>query len=106
MLSSHKENAMRRLLPVILPVLILISTATLPCQVKPAQVSTVLLEHGRQRGDEYFWLNNPKESAVIQHLRAENAYTDTVMGHTRPLQEKIYEELVSRIEQRYESLPT
>ncbi|MDX2045147.1 MAG: S9 family peptidase [Chitinophagaceae bacterium] len=63
-------------------------------------------EHGNTRTDDYFWLSNPADSNVINHLKSENAYTEATMKHTDGLQKKLYDELVARIEQKYESLPT
>ena len=63
-------------------------------------------EHGNTRTDDYYWLNNPKDTAVIPHLEAENAYTAAFMKPTEALQKKIYDELVARLDQKYESLPT
>ncbi len=62
-------------------------------------------EHGNTRVDDYFWLNNPKDSAVIDHLKEENGYVAAYMKHTEDLQKKIYDELVARIDQKQESLP-
>ncbi len=80
------------------------------CCSKPEQVETKkdpkeFVEHGNKRIDNYHWLSNPKDSAVIEHLKAENAYTEAMLKHTEGLQKKIYDELVARIEQKYESLP-
>ena len=72
---------------------------------KPKKVPFEFAEYGQKRTDDYYWLNNPADSAVIQHLRAENAYTETMLKHTEDLQKTIYDELVARIEQKYESLP-
>ncbi|MCU0381247.1 MAG: S9 family peptidase [Chitinophagaceae bacterium] len=65
----------------------------------------VFNEQGIQRTDPYFWLNNREDSNVINHLEAENAYMEAYMAHTVETQKKIYDELVARIEQKYESLP-
>jgi len=65
----------------------------------------VFVEHGKERTDDYDWLSNPKDSNVINHLHAENAYLKASLKHTEPLQEKLYDELVGRIEQKYTSLP-
>jgi oligopeptidase B len=66
----------------------------------------IFTEHGNERRDDYYWLSNPNDSNVIRHLHAENAYVNSYLEHTKPLQQKIYDELVGRIEQRYASLPT
>jgi len=65
----------------------------------------VFSEHGHQRTDDYYWLNNATDSNVITHLKEENAYVDAYMKHTQALQEKIYKELVDRIPGKDESLP-
>lgn len=62
-------------------------------------------EFGATREDPYYWLNDPTDPEVIRHLEAENAYCEQQLEHTRALQDKLYEELVARIEQKYESLP-
>ncbi len=63
-------------------------------------------EHGNTRIDDYFWMNDSKDSNVINHLKAENAYTEAFMKHTEGLQKKIYVELVARIDQKSSSVPT
>ncbi|MCX6137729.1 MAG: hypothetical protein NTV54_09575 [Ignavibacteriales bacterium] len=70
-----------------------------------AKIPKTFTEHGSSRTDDYFWLNNPRDTAVLSHLRAENAYVESMMKHTEALQKTIYDELVARIEQKYESLP-
>src|SRR5438034_11840462 len=45
-------------------------------------------EHGNTRTDDYFWMNDPKDSNVINHLKDENAYTAAYMKHTEGLQKK------------------
>ena len=66
----------------------------------------IFSEHGNTRTDDYYWLNNPNDTAVIPHLKAENAYTAAYLKPTDSLQKKIYNELVGRIEQKYQSLAT
>src|SRR5512135_509499 len=95
---------LHRMLLVLLPVLIVFGCGR-PEQVKTKKVPKEFVEFGHTRIDDYFWLNNPSDSAVIQHLREENAYTQAMMKHTDSLQGKIYGELIGRIEQKYESLP-
>src|SRR5438067_7831604 len=75
-------------------------------QPPPTKKDTkVFAEHGNQRTDDYFWLRNRSDSNVINHLKEENAYTEAYLKPTEDLQKKIYNELVGRIEQKYESLP-
>src|SRR6476659_2687918 len=65
----------------------------------------IFKEHGTARTDDYFWLNNPSDSNVINHLKEENLYVDAYMKHTEGLQKKIYDEIVARILGKYESRP-
>jgi oligopeptidase B len=62
--------------------------------------------HGESRIDEYFWLRNREDPAVLTHLEAENRYTDRVMRHTEGLQERLYQELRGRIKESDLSVPT
>ena len=95
-----------------IPLLLALSLCFLlfSCSPKPEQVRTKKItkefhEQGHTRVDDYSWLNNPKDSAVIVHLQKENAYVEAMMQHTEGLQKKIYDELVARIDQKYVSLP-
>lgn len=70
------------------------------------KIADTFREHGRERIDYYQWLSNREDTAVIHQLEAENNYVDRYLRHTAALQDTIYNELVSRIEQDYVSLPT
>jgi oligopeptidase B len=72
----------------------------------PKKQSKVFNEHGQQRVDDYYWLSDKKDSNVINHLNAENAYFEASMRSTEALQQKLYDELVARIPQRDVSLPS
>ncbi len=81
---------------------------TAPGAVKPPVAKKnpkVFNEQGNQRSDDYFWLSNSSDSTVINHLNAENAYTESMLKHTEKTQKAIYDELVARIDQQYASLP-
>lgn len=60
---------------------------------------------GDVRVDNYHWLRNRGDSAVIAYIEAENAYTDTVMAHTEALQEKLFQEIKGRIKETDLSVP-
>lgn len=64
-------------------------------------------EFGNTRVDNYFWLRDKKDPEVIKYLEAENVYAEEVMGHTKDLQNKLYEEMKGRIKEQDElgSLP-
>ena len=61
---------------------------------------------GKQRIDNYYWMKDKTNPKVIEYIKAENAYTDTVMASTRDLQQKIYDEILGRIKEDDESYPT
>lgn len=55
--------------------------------------------------DEYFWLRDKSNPAVISYLEAENAYTDAMTAHTKALQETLYGEMRTRIKEEDFSVP-
>lgn len=70
-------------------------TATQPPVAKIIpKIDTV---HGDIRVDNYFWLRDKSNPEVIAYLESENRYKDQVTAHTKPLQEKLYQEMVGRI---------
>ena len=61
--------------------------------------------HDDRRVDHYAWLRNKESAEVIDYLKAENAYTDAVLLPTEALQEKLYQEMLGRIQQTDLSVP-
>ena len=61
--------------------------------------------HGDRRPDDYHWLRDRDDPQVTAYLDAENTYADAVMEPLRPLQEKLYAEIVSRIQETDLSVP-
>jgi oligopeptidase B len=61
--------------------------------------------HGVTLVDDYFWLREKNNPAVMAHLKAEDAYTETVMKPTAALQEKLYNEMVSHIKETDRDVP-
>src|SRR5512143_1553558 len=61
--------------------------------------------HGDTRVDEYYWLRDREDPAVLRHLEAENAYTAAMMRHTEGLQQRLYREMVGRIQETDLSVP-
>src|SRR3546814_7481840 len=62
---------------------------------------------GATRDDDYYWLRDDdrKDKAMLAYLEAENAYADAVMAPLKPLQDRLYEEIVARIKQDDSSVP-
>ena len=63
---------------------------------KALKVRKVLTEYGKQRFDDYFWLNNPNDSAVIAHLNNENDYSAQMLSNTEGVQKELLNELTER----------
>jgi oligopeptidase B len=61
--------------------------------------------HGETLVDDYFWLREKTNPAVLAHLQAEDAYTMSVMKPTEQLQEKLYKEMLSHIKQTDTNVP-
>mgnify|MGYP002651477127 CR=1 FL=1 len=63
--------------------------------------------HGAERQDEYYWLRDDKRenAEMLGYLKAENAYVDALMAPLKPLEDKIYDEVVARIKQDDSSVP-
>ena len=73
-----------------------------PMAEKKSKITNI---HGEQLLDEFFWLREKTNPAVIAHLKAEEAYTDAVMKPTAALQEKLYNEMLSHIKQTDTDVP-
>ncbi len=71
-------------------------------RIKPPMASssayTVASPHG-ERSDPYYWLrdDNRTNPAVLAYLNAENAYHAQLLATAKPLEEKVYGEIVARL---------
>ena len=61
--------------------------------------------HGHRRSDPYRWLHDKDSARVLDHLRAENAYTETIMARTAALQDRLYREMLARIQETDMDVP-
>ncbi len=64
-----------------------------------------IVQHGDRRVDHYFWLRDRSDPDVIPYLEAENRYTEDAMASTKPLQERLYHEILGRIQETDLSVP-
>ena len=69
-----------------------------------------LTAHGDTRIDEYYWMNDyfkkgTDSTKVVDYLKAENAYLDTMMSGTKKFQEELFAEMKGRIKEKDESVP-
>ena len=60
-----------------------------------------------ERNDPYYWLRDDtrQNPDLLGYLQAENAYADAVLAPTKPLQDELFKEIVSRIKQDDASVP-
>ena len=81
------------------------------------KVAKELTANGNTRIDNYYWMKLSEEQRnavakdeqtqkVLNYLNAENDYLAAKLKHTEALQEKIYNEIIGRIKQTDESVPT
>ncbi|MGO1949311.1 MAG: S9 family peptidase [Mycobacteriaceae bacterium] len=61
--------------------------------------------HGREVVDDYEWLRDKDNSEVLAHLTAENAYTDAHTADIKPLEDAVFTEVKSRIQETDLSVP-
>ena len=61
--------------------------------------------HGTTIVDDYFWLREKTNPAVMAHLKAEDEYAQSMMKHTTALQERLYNEMLSHIKQTDKDVP-
>ena len=55
--------------------------------------------------DDYFWLREKTSPSVQSYLQAEDAFAESAMKHTKGLQEKLYNEMLSHIKQTDTNVP-
>jgi oligopeptidase B len=66
----------------------------------------VLEKHGDRRIDPYYWLREKDNPEVVAYLEAENSYTDAVTAPTAELSERLYKEIVGRVQETDTSAPS
>ncbi len=76
-----------------------------PVPPAPERRPVELVAHGDSRTDDWYWLRDKDDPAVITHLEAENAYTEAMTAGTKDLQETLFAEIVARIEETDLSVP-
>jgi oligopeptidase B len=66
--------------------------------------------HGEKRNDDYYWMNDffkkgPDSNKVVEYLKAENAYLDTMMAGLKTFEKNLFDEMKGRIKEKDESVP-
>jgi len=70
----------------------------------------VRVMHGDTVVDNYYWMidyfkKGPDSTRVVEYLKAENAYLDTMMSGTASLRQSLFSEMKARIKEKDESVP-
>lgn len=81
--------------------------ASAPIAEKKAHLRSV---HGDEVNDDYYWMidyfkQGPDSAKVLEYLKAENQYVETMMQGTKALQESLFKEMKGRIKEKDESVP-
>jgi oligopeptidase B len=66
--------------------------------------------HGDKRIDNYYWMNDyfkkgPLSDKVVEYLKEENNYTDTVLSDIKGLRDTLFNEMKARIKENDQSVP-
>jgi oligopeptidase B len=82
-------------------------TPAAPVAEKKAHWRTV---HGDSVLDNYYWMydyfgKGPDSTKVVDYLKAENSYLDTIMSGTKKFQADLFTEMKNRIKEKDESVP-
>ena len=88
-------------------VCMLLAAATAPTPAPPTAktVPHTYEINGHTMTDNYAWLREKTNPEVRAYLEKENAYTDSIMKPTEPLQQKLYDEMLSRIKETDVEVP-
>ena len=95
---------------------LLLYTANLSAQFNSAAIPIAdkkehwRIIHGDSVLDNYYWMyayfgKGPDSTKVVDYLKAENSYLDTVMSNTKQFQTDLFEEMKGRIKEKDESVP-
>ncbi len=84
-----------------------------PQGIKPPVADSKLhnrIIHGDTVPDNYYWMidyfkKGPDSNKVVDYLKAENSYRDTMMSGTKDFQQKLFDEMKGRIKEKDESVP-
>ncbi|MGE5521431.1 MAG: S9 family peptidase [Candidatus Dadabacteria bacterium] len=69
------------------------------------KIPVVYEEFGNKRTDNYSWMSNKSDPAVLEYIKQENEYTAKILQPLQPLQDKLFEEMKNRQAKSFSSLP-
>ena len=81
------------------------ATADQPSPPVAKKVPKTMTKFGDRRADNYFWMREKENPDVLAHLKAENAYTEAVTKPHEGFREKLYKEMLARIQETDETVP-
>src|SRR6266516_2619071 len=106
--TSCQRPVMRRLHLLALSIVV-VAPATSSAQDLTPPVASVKPKvdtlHGEVRTDNSFWIREKSNPDVVAYLNAENSYTAARMKHTEALQQRLYDEMLSRIKETDVTVP-
>lgn len=86
--------------------------AVAPAEAAPAPpvaklVPYTVVSPNGSRNDPYYWLRDDdrNDPEVLAYLQAENAYAEAVLAPVKPLKDRLYKEMVARVQQDDASVP-
>src|ERR1035437_4902536 len=82
--------------PIVCPEVLLAQPLSPPIARRaPASIQA----HGKTLVDPYPWMDRERDPEAIAYLEAENRYTSAAMANTQRIQEKLYREMRSRMDE-------
>jgi len=72
---------------------------------KPPKDPVNVTVHNDSRIDPFVWLQDKKDPRVLNYLKEENSYTESVMSSFKPLEEELFNEMKDRIQETDQSVP-
>jgi oligopeptidase B len=82
-------------------------TVALPAPPIAAKKPFDVVSANGTRVDEYYWLRDDtrEDPEMLAYVKAENAYADAMLAHTKALETKVFDEIVGRLKQDDASVP-
>lgn len=76
-----------------------------PSAPKAKEQPVTFNNFGIERVDDFFYMKDKTNKDVLEYLKQENAYTDTVMAHSKALRETLFLEMKGRIKEEDNTVP-
>ena len=100
-----KKHILHAICIIPLSVILLGAAANTPAPPVAKKIPHETEVNGHKMVDNYAWLREKTNPEVRAYLESENAYTDSIMKPTEPLQKKLYDEMVGRIKETDVEVP-